>query len=365
MEKRIEYDDFQSLPYGEIKVNIEHYIHAKNGYTDEVISQLNTCGLPFKEDLTNFLDNNGFVIINSIKNNKSQFDNQIKHYYYNKEMNIVVLYTIVGVDKEEKDKGYWLSHTILYYQKHEEKVFDFLEKLDELRLPRETPLPLKYIRFLTKGNHFEITSVKLEKELDIDFNFNYNDDFNYKKIETHIINKDNGIILLDGVPGTGKSHYIKYLIHTIERPFLYIPNEYITMLTSPEFLSFALENLKDYVLILEDCENILLSRKISKSSAVPTLLNLTDGIIGDIINLTIIGTFNTSDDIDKAMFRKGRLLYEYCFKELTPDKCNLLSKKLGYNLTYDVPTTLAEIYNIDDNIEQKPSTSVGFTFNNK
>ena len=58
----------------------------------------------------------------------------------------------------------------------------------------------------------------------------------------------------------------------------------------------------------EDAEKVIGDRQNSGSSVgVSNLLNLSDGILGDILNIHVIATFNMDKErIDSALLRKGR-----------------------------------------------------------
>ena len=66
---------------------------------------------------------------------------------------------------------------------------------------------------------------------------------------------------------------------------------------------------KNSVLVIEDAERVISDRQGHGSSAgVSNILNLTDGILGDCLNIQIIATFNMARErIDSALLRKGRL----------------------------------------------------------
>ena len=75
---------------------------------------------------------------------------------------------------------------------------------------------------------------------------------------------------------------------------------------------------------MEDCEKALMNRDIG-NPIIDTILNLTDGIIGETFKLKFLCTINCPESkIDKALLRKGRLSLKYQFKELSID---ILMKK--------------------------------------
>lgn len=193
---------------------------------------------------------------------------------------------------------------------------------------------------------------------------NYNDDFIPidRTIQLRLNKKyDKGIILLHGVPGTGKTTYIRHLISCVQKRMIYLPPEYAHDITSPDFVSFMLD-YPNSVLIIEDAENIIAERVQKRNAAVSSLLNASDGLLSDCLNLQIICTFNTGiSKIDPALMRKGRLIARYEFKPLNVRKASRLAHSLGYDIHVDSEMTLAEIYNFKEsnyaNSEKKP---IGF-----
>ncbi len=178
----------------------------------------------------------------------------------------------------------------------------------------------------------------------------YNDDF--LEVDSIIVEsmakKGSGMVLLHGDPGTGKTTYIKHLISKFkDREFIFVQNDFVRDLLKPGFISFLLNN-KNSILIIEDAEKVVASRdNISEDSVVSTILQLTDGLFSDFLNIKIICTFNTDiDRIDKALLRKGRLIAKYRFLPLTPEKTAALAKKLGRD---DIAgsLTLADIFQFD------------------
>jgi hypothetical protein len=199
---------------------------------------------------------------------------------------------------------------------------------------------------------------------------NYNDDF--VKENEYIVEslKEGGtsLCLFHGDPGCGKTHYIRFLIAELckkKKKVIYFPNEHIHFLSDPSFLHFFKDHKKS-IIIIEDAEEILTSRELSLSNrGISNLLNLTDGLMGDFLELKFVCTFNTTiDKIDKALLRKGRITTNYKFEKLNAEKSNKLLKKLGKNHTTDEAMTLAEIYNLEqkDNSEKK-ERKIGFGAN--
>lgn len=186
------------------------------------------------------------------------------------------------------------------------------------------------------------------KQRPLDLHTNYNDDLIAtdeiicKRLSTE---RDKGLVILYGKPGTGKTSYIRHLIHNVKKRKLFIPPGLAQHIADPQFISL-LNSYQDSVLIIEDAENIIQSRHAQSSSAISNLLNLTDGLLSDCFSIQIICTFNGDiAHIDKALLRKGRLIAKYEFKELSAHKAQALSKSLGFADAPVAPATLADIYN--------------------
>ena len=184
----------------------------------------------------------------------------------------------------------------------------------------------------------------------IDINELYNDDFaDVDSIITESLGKTQaGIVLLHGDPGTGKTTYIKHLISKFQdKEFIFIQNDFVRDLLKPAFISFLLNN-KNAILIIEDAEKVVITRENSSDdSVVSTILQLTDGLFSDFLNIKIICTFNTTiDRLDKALLRKGRMIAKYRFSALSPEKTAALAEKLGFeNVTGSL--TLADIFGLN------------------
>ena len=206
------------------------------------------------------------------------------------------------------------------------------------------------------------------KKTNINVECNYNDDF--KEIDSTIstflgTKKKNGLILLHGKYGTGKTTYIRHLISSINKRFIFLPLNLMEAISEPGFLPF-ISNYKESVLILEDAEDLLTSRNAMpmRNNALVNLLNIGDGLLSDALSIKIICTFNADlKQIDKAILRKGRLVTRYEFKELQVDKVNKLREKLGITEKIEQTMTLADIYNKDgaNFAEMAETKSVGFS----
>ena len=186
----------------------------------------------------------------------------------------------------------------------------------------------------------------------MDLEMNYGKSF--KKVHEVIIERlnkpnDKGIILLHGDPGTGKTSYIKHLTTLVkDKDILFIPPSMAEMLSEPSIIPFLMDH-KNSILIIEDAERVIADREGNGSPAgVSNILNLTDGILGDCLNIQILATFNMKrEKIDQALLRKGRLIAEHKFEKLNVEDSNKLLKFLKKEHEVSEAMSLADIYNID------------------
>ena len=243
-------------------------------------------------------------------------------------------------------------------------VFEIAVFTEEFRRPIEQK---KEFHMIIKNRELELQNFEM-KDYNVDIEHNYNNDFNnINKIITAALNEKqkNGIILLHGNYGSGKTYYIRYLINTIKRKFIYLPLNMVDYISAPEFIPF-ISKFKDCVLVLEDCEKLLTHRDDGNfnANALSNLLNLGDGLLSDAFSINIICSFNSSlKKIDDALLRKGRLIARYEFKELEIPKAQALADKLEKNIIVEKPMTLTDIYNAESmKFENKKANKIGFAY---
>ena len=270
------------------------------------------------------------------------------------------------LDREyyEEDEEYLLGITI-YYQdfKEIEAIVQSIKKFTN------KPKLESKINLIVKSNYggFALSNFNVRK-VKVDVGLNYGEDFEKKhKIIMDSLNDTNktGLIMLHGLPGTGKSTYIKYLTSKLKKKFIFFPSNMTEELTSPSFIDFMI-NQKDSVLVIEDAEKLIRPRESHASNGISNLLNVTDGILGDIMKLKIIATHNTKkEQIDEDLMRKGRLIVEHEFGKLSEQSVEKLFKhlKIEYKPEDVKEMTLTDVYNFKEetfNAIGKKGSILGF-----
>ena len=243
----------------------------------------------------------------------------------------------------------------LDYKEFADSVLDTFEHVKEEEEPAN-------VRLVCYDNDYYTVVTKIEKT-NINISENYNDDFLpvYNDLVKFVESNKSGIAILRGVVGSGKTSVIRNLITNHPAKYILITTTMAEHLAQPTFMTF-MQNNKDSIFILEDCEQILVDRTAGNySCAITNILNTADGLMSDIFNIKFICTFNADiSKIDKALLRKGRCFVNYEFKELSEDKTKVLLNRQGIELDSYKPMTLADIYNYTDTDCTKQTNKIGF-----
>lgn len=195
---------------------------------------------------------------------------------------------------------------------------------------------------------------------DEDLDLHYGDSFSdfHRKLSDLLRSDNKGLIIFHGEPGTGKTYYIRTLLKDVTRTnknVLYVPSNFIDSFLDPNFITFLsdwiLEQNNPTIILLEDAESLVESRDSGvRSLGISNLLNITDGILNDILGTQIILTFNTKlDYIDSALLRPERLLARKEFTNLTIEESSKLIGHLGIDHEVKEEMSLADIYSLKNN----------------
>ena len=161
------------------------------------------------------------------------------------------------------------------------------------------------------------------------------------------------ICILSGEPGTGKTHLIRSVLMQLDCVFLIIPANLIDSMDKPNFMPLLLaikdQHEKPIIMVIEDGDTCLVPRKADNISAITSLLNLSDGILGSIMDIRMIISTNAHiKDIDAAIERPGRICKKIHVGPLDYDRANKRYRQLmsdeTVNLEYHKYYTIAEVY---------------------
>lgn len=162
-----------------------------------------------------------------------------------------------------------------------------------------------------------------------------------------------GLTLFRGEPGTGKTTFIREIIRrTLQTHNCYfVPISVAEQLSKPAMIEFWLNEAtrsqgRRLVAIFEDAETLLATREERSQASVSDLLNASDGLLGDCLQLQIIATVNCPlEKLDVAITRPGRLIGYREFRRLNRSEALALAESKGIQIPERDSLSLAEIYN--------------------
>lgn len=213
------------------------------------------------------------------------------------------------------------------------------------------------IHFVMKTEHhtfIEARRIDDVGELDLDLHYGQGMVAWHEQVVGVLREQHAGLVLMHGLPGTGKTSYLRFLVRAVaaEKRLIFVPRSILSVLGSPEFTAFLVRVLpeRESVLVLEDAESVL-ARRVgdSETSALTSLLlNLTDGILNDVCKCQVVATFNIAiDQVDPALLRAGRLQAVREFRALPAPDARRLAQHLGRDPdAIRGPTTLASVFGL-------------------
>lgn len=320
--------------------------------------------------IVEFLQENGWTLFSSqIRNTSTNSDSDSDYGYdsydraeYNFHSNIAAYpdskYPVAFINIKITRVAKIETATLHYYYNIADDVDKFLELIKPFCiLPKERK---SSFGVLVKENMeliFKDFNSSLTEPIDIELH--YGKEFaevHYKQILEKIKTEKSGLYILNGPPGNAKSFFLKHLaLQFPDKKFLYIPEFMVGSLSTPEMFTLLL-NYKNSIMVIEDAENVVKKRDESNQSLVSIILNLSDGILSDILQIPIFFTYNTdNENIDEAIKRPGRLKYIHEFKPLSIEESNKLLAHRGItDFKADKPMSVAEIYSIEKSNNNKP-----------
>ena len=239
------------------------------------------------------------------------------------------------------------SYCEIYHDESDDYLVETFTGLATRFKQRQRRQPLEINLIVQDGKQLRLRALEI-KRVKLDLGLYYED--NFREVDETIRKRlnqknDKGIVLLHGLPGTGKTTYLRYLVGKIRKRVLFLSPAVADNLLDPSFVELMINN-PNTVVIIEDAEEIIMDRKRNTGSSVSNLLNISDGLLADFLNVQLICTFNSSlNFVDQALMRKGRLIAQYEFGKLDREKAQRLSDHLGHKQTIDGPMTIAEITN--------------------
>lgn len=297
-----------------------------------------------------FPDYPGYIIYASQINSKNGEEYHIPEFItgnHNRDDDMVYFSNITLLQPSDK----WDNRN----KELEAEIKSYIKKCTLEVIPEK---PEIYMVEVSNGN-FSLQSHPIKDDFEIaDLEVSYGHGFSkfHQELMNRFRRENKGLVLFHGLPGTGKTYYIRHLLREMalsNKKVIYMPPNMVDHLVEPSFMTFLTQTVNGYsaqgyfcVLLIEDAEPLLITRATeNRIQGITNLLNMTDGILNDMLKLQIICTFNVElKQLDPALLRPGRLIARKEFKALNELDANLLAQRLGINFRFRKPTALSEIY---------------------
>lgn len=173
------------------------------------------------------------------------------------------------------------------------------------------------------------------------------------------LNSDASVLILSGPPGTGKTTFIKNLIHRSGGNAKVAYDEAV-MMDDGLFAGFIDDSSR--FLVMEDADAFLQSRN-DGNTMMHKFLNVSDGLISAADKKMVFSTnLPKISDIDSALMRPGRCFDVLEFRALTSAEASAVIEEVGSgNIPDKSHCTLAEIFSQQPSSDKPRKKGIGFT----
>lgn len=249
----------------------------------------------------------------------------------------------------KKTKEHTITDICFYY-----KTNDNINEINELIKSIEE-YKINFDEDVSKFNTLSINKDRLTLEPlsvfidDIEVDEKYNTDIikSIKKLKKKIQKTNKGLSIFFGERGTGKTEMMKSLSIELEKMVLFIPSNTLDLtINNPDFRNI-LHQHQNLLIVIDDCEFFTNSQFSKMNYLSNNILQLTDSLISDSLNLQFLLIFNEDniEEIDETLLDCNNLLDIIEFKKLKAEIATDLSKTLGFNKKYKTSQRLVDIFN--------------------
>lgn len=302
-----------------------------------------------QSDLFKILDDS--VHITGVSETYVYEDNEVTNSKYLAKLDDNTWISFLSMDME--DGGFMCQDINIFYKTTDAKsvlnINDLIDSIMDLSSiesgGEEEELEHKPNTFITSlgENGVEFHPTHFTK-IDVDNIQMYYNEKLFKSVKKLIkkLKSVNGLLLISGERGCGKTSLVSYISKNVERNFINIPINMIdSTLSNPQFRN-TLKVMGKVTLVIEDCE-FLFNNPIGGGTVfISNILQLVDGLSSSDIDLQVIITSNEKE-IDNDLLDSNNLIDNIVVDELDTDESNDLSKHLKIDKKYKSPTKLIDV----------------------
>jgi energy-coupling factor transporter ATP-binding protein EcfA2 len=245
----------------------------------------------------------------------------------------------------------------------EVKLFGSQEYVDSMhqKLVKTFSVASCYIEWVYGGNGDSVNIPLLPEKLPVSEMYPFLGDETVEEYYDRFLNSSASILLLIGPPGTGKTTFIRGLLHHASRNAIVTYDDKI--LERDYIFAHFIEDETD-VMVIEDADNFLKPRA-DGNTMMHRFLNVGDGLISMKGKKLIFSTNLPSiNDIDSALIRPGRCFDIISFRQYTKEQAQKIAKKFDLKLTEKDNNSdtysLAEIFHTQNNTKPNVTRKMGF-----
>jgi hypothetical protein len=175
------------------------------------------------------------------------------------------------------------------------------------------------------------------------------------------LNSSSRALVLMGKPGTGKTSFIRELVLCMKRSSMICSDTQLLM-TRALYRHFGASPQR--ILIVEDADMVVRKRE-NDNPVMAGILGILDGVVGNDKRIIISTNLESTNSIDEALLRPGRLFDLLKFKPLTNEQAHAARAAIDLPAISSMTLpllTLAEALNYElvEGMTSSANTGIGF-----